>query len=71
MRGWKVLAISRLPCLNSSATRTTFMPPAVEPAQEPTNISTSRTAFTAIGQRLKSVVAKPVVETMVATWNAP
>ncbi len=47
----------------------TLIPPPVELAQAPMNISETRTNFASAGQRSKSVVAKPVVVIAVATWN--
>ena len=49
--------------------RTTFIPPAVEPAQEPINIARSKRIWEAAGQRLKSKVTKPVVEIMEESWK--
>ena len=49
--------------------RETFMPPPVLPAQAPMNISSTSTSRDVWGHRSKSVVAKPVVVMMEATWN--
>ena len=54
----------------SSRARASFSPPAVLPAQAPVIIRTMRMALEKLGQRSKSVVAKPVVEMMLATWKA-
>ena len=45
------------------------MPPPVEPAQAPTNISTTRMDLEKVGQRSKSTVPKPVVVIMEETWK--
>ena len=45
------------------------MPPPVEPAQLPTNISSTSSQRDSSGQVLKSAVAKPVVLMTVATWK--
>ena len=47
--------------------RETLMPPPVEPAQPPTNISSTRIQRDSSGHWSKSAVAKPVVEMMVVT----
>ena len=48
----------------------TFSPPPVEPAQAPMNIRIKSTVLEAVGQRSKSVVAKPVVVITDATWKS-
>ena len=48
----------------------TFMPPAVEPAHPPTNISKTITTFAAVSHRSKSAVTNPVVVMMLETVNA-
>ena len=45
------------------------MPPPVEPAQAPQNMSRISTSWEKWGQNSQSVVAKPVVEMMEATWK--
>ena len=50
-------------------TRTTFTPPAVDPADPPTNISTMMKAFAAKGQTSQSKVANPVVVCCETTVN--
>ena len=59
----------RFRLLNSSSTRAALMPPPVEPAQAPTTIRHSRMVLEKLGQRSKSVVAKPVVVMILATWK--
>jgi hypothetical protein len=49
--------------------RETLMPPPVEPAQLPTNISSTSSQRENSGQASKSAVAKPVVLMIVATWK--
>ena len=46
-----------------------FMPPPVDPAQAPQNMIRIRMRWDSWGHRVKSAVAKPVVEMMEATWN--
>ena len=46
-----------------------FMPPPVEPAHAPMNISSTSRARLNVGHRSKSTVEKPVVVMMDATWN--
>src|SRR5918995_1301274 len=48
----------------------TFIPPAVEPAQPPTNISSTRVSFAAVSHLSKSAVTKPVVVVTLTTVNA-
>ena len=48
----------------------TFIPPPVDPAQAPIIISDNKIPLEKVGQRLKSVVIKPVVVIIVATWKA-
>ena len=52
------------------STRAHLMPPPVEPAQAPINMSSTRIVLENSGHRLKSVLPKPVVEMMEATWKA-
>ena len=61
---------SRTSDFHRISTRDTFMPPAVEPAQPPENISTSSAIRQKVGHMAKSTVAKPVVVMMVTVWNA-
>ena len=61
---------SRTSDFHRISTRDSFMPPEVEPAQPPVNISTSRAIRQNVGHRAKSTVAKPVVVMMVTVWNA-
>jgi hypothetical protein len=60
---------SRNANLSPTAIRITFIEPAVEPAQPPTNIRLTSTMRASSGQVSKSVVAKPVVVWIEATWN--
>ena len=53
--------------LNIITIRDTLIPPAVEPAQPPINISSNRMFLESEGHKLKSVVAYPVVDIMEAT----
>ena len=48
---------------SSNSTREALRPPAVLPAHPPRNISSTRTNWETVGQRAKSAVEKPVVET--------
>ena len=68
-RGRSIFLTSIVQDLNSSITRETFRPPAVLPAQPPTNISSTSKNLEYSGQRLKSAVAKPVVEMIDVTWK--
>ena len=52
------------------ATRDILMPPEVEPAQAPVNISITSAMRQKVGHREKSTVAKPVVVMMVTVWKA-
>ena len=61
--------ISRLKALNMIWNLEILIPPPVELAQAPMNMSATRTNFARAGQRSKSVVAKPVVVMMVDTWK--
>ena len=45
------------------------MPPPVDPAHAPMNISTTIMSFESVGHVSKSVVANPVVVITVATWK--
>ena len=45
------------------------MPPPVEPAQHPVTINNTSIIWLNVGQRLKSAVAKPVVDMMEETWK--
>src|SRR5699024_4684625 len=47
-----------------------FIPPPVDPAQAPINIKITSNIRDSSGHRLKSAVAKPVVEITEATWKA-
>ena len=49
--------------------RDTFIPPPVLPAQAPIKIRMTKIVLLVCGQRLKSVVAYPVLEIMEATWK--
>ena len=55
--GWSIRRISLTDTFCRITTRATLMPPAVEPAQPPINISATRMAFEKVGQVLKSTVA--------------
>ena len=59
-RGWSIYFISRSPDLTSSISLPTLSPPQVEPAHEPTNISTTRRVWENTGHWVISAVAKPV-----------
>jgi hypothetical protein len=48
----------------------TFIPPAVEPAQPPTNMSRMRVILAAVSHSSKSAVTYPVVVMMLDTVNA-
>ena len=52
------------------AIRDILIPPEVEPAQPPVNISITSAMRQKVGHRAKSTVAKPVVVMMVTVWNA-
>ncbi len=52
------------------STRMTFIPPAVEPAHPPTNISRTRVILAAVSHLSKSAVAYPVVVVMLTTEKA-
>ena len=67
--GWSILRSSPAEAFSRMTTRATFTPPAVEPAQPPTNISATRMALENVGQVLKSTVAKPVVVIIEETWK--
>ena len=66
-RGWTMRRTSWVPCLSIRITRSTFMPPAVEPPQPPMKamniISTGRKS----GQWAKSTVPNPVLVTTETT----
>ena len=69
-RGCSICESSLLSDFTYMIMRETLTPPAVEPAQPPTNMSSSSTAFENIGHRLKSALAKPVVVITEAHWKA-
>ena len=69
-RGRRVWRSSRRIILNRMATRETFRPPAVLPAQPPTNISPSSSTLLRGVHTVKSAVIKPVVLIIEATWKA-
>ena len=50
--------------------RITLMPPAVDPAHPPTNMSSTRVILAAGSHRSKSAVTNPVVVIMLETANA-
>jgi hypothetical protein len=50
--------------------RITLIPPAVEPAHPPTNMSRMRVILAAVSHRSKSAVTNPVVVIMLETANA-
>ena len=62
---------SRAPCLYSSSTRMTFMPPPVEPAQPPMKLEKISRTGSNPGHAAKFVVVNPVVVAMETTWNSP
>ena len=66
--GCIILAISRFITFASRTIRMHLMPPAVEPAFPPMNISISRTHLLNMGHRVVSVVATPVVVIIALTW---
>ena len=49
--------------------REVFIPPAVEPAMPPMNMSTISMLIAVMGHKLKSVVEYPVVVIIEATWK--
>ncbi len=51
-------------------TRITLIPPAVEPAQPPMNMSRMSVILAAVSHRSKSAVTNPVVVMMLDTENA-
>ena len=55
--------------LNRITKRDTLIPPPVLPAQAPTNISITRIIWDVFGHRAKSVVVKPAVVIIEATWK--
>ena len=67
--GWRMWSSSRRSPLTSSSRRLIFMPPAVEPAQEPIYIRPTRMQRLNVGHRAKSFVEKPVVLITVAAWK--
>ncbi len=70
-RGRTTFFSSRQDAFSVTSTRIIFMPPPVEPAQPPQNMSTTSIRPSARGQRSKSAVQKPVVVTTDTTWKAP
>ena len=67
--GWSIRRMSQREVLLRITSRATLIPPPVEPAQAPTNISVTKMALEKVGQVLKSVVANPVVVMMEDTWK--
>ena len=55
---------------NTTMIRMTFIPPAVEPAQPPTNMSRTRRSFADVSHLSKSAVTNPVVVVMLTTEKA-
>ena len=55
--------------LKSNRTLAHLRPPPVEPAHAPMTISVSKMVFEKLGHVSKSVVAKPVVVIILATWK--
>ena len=55
--------------LKSTTNLDTLIPPPVLPAQAPINISSTRMVFEVSGHISKSVVEKPVVVIIDATWK--
>ena len=51
-------------------TRMTFIPPAVDPAQPPTNMSKTSITFAAVSHLSKSAVTNPVVVATLTTEKA-
>ena len=70
IRGRRVWRSSRRIILHRMVSLDTFRPPAVLPAQPPTNISISSTILLRGDHTVKSAVIKPVVLMMEVTWNA-
>ena len=67
--GCSIRRISLMETFPKITARATLIPPAVEPAQPPMNISATRMALEKVGQVLKSTVANPVVVMMEDTWK--
>ncbi len=55
--GWSIFRMSPQEVLAKMTIRATLMPPPVDPAQAPMNISTTKMPLEKVGQRLKSAVA--------------
>ena len=55
--GWSIFRMSPQEVLARITIRATLMPPPVDPAQAPMNMSTTRIPLEKVGQRLKSAVA--------------
>ena len=55
--GWSIFRMSPQEVLARITIRATLMPPPVDPAQAPMNISTTKIPLEKVGQRLKSAVA--------------
>ena len=68
--GCTILKISCKMVRNTTMIRMTFIPPAVEPAQPPTNMSKTRITFAAVSHLSKSAVTNPVVVVMLTTEKA-
>ena len=62
-RGWESRRRERRAQRSNNSTREALRPPAGLPAHPPRNISSTRTNWETVGQRAKSAVEKPVVET--------
>ena len=68
--GCTILKMSCKMVRKITMTRMTFIPPAVEPAQPPTNMSRTRVSFAAVSHSSKSTVTNPVVVVTLTTEKA-
>jgi len=68
--GWRILSISLLMALKIITILIVLIPPPVEPAIAPINISIIKITLLKVGHKLKFTVAYPVVVTIDDTWNA-
>ena len=70
MFGWTLCVIPRLISFKAPKNLTHLIPPPVEEAHPPTNISRRSSILLKDGHRLKSAVAYPVVVMTEDTWNS-